>query len=85
MSVAHSPVQMDGQPASPRCGPADPRVTDRVLARHEASATEFLLQGEILLDKVTDDLDLMAVHTAGEVGEEELQWKECGHGTRIVA
>ncbi len=55
-----------------------------VIGESKASATELLLQDAILLDQILDDLGLMAVDPAGEGGEEELEWEEFGHCTRIV-
>jgi len=35
-------------------------------------------------NEVIDDLGLVAVDPAGEGGEEELEWEEFGHCTRII-
>ncbi len=45
---------------------------------------DLFLQHAVLFDEVVDDLGLMAIGSACEGGEEELEWEDAGHDALSV-
>ena len=50
-----------------------------VIGESQAPTSELFPEHAVLLDEVSDDVCLFAVHPAGEGGEEELEREGIGH------